>query len=93
MKKNPDAKKRKLIGVVTSDAMNKTRIVTVEGFKKHPLYLKYFKVRSKFKAHDENNEYATGDKVVIEETRPLSRDKRWRITGLAQERETQAKRE
>jgi small subunit ribosomal protein S17 len=71
--------KRKLEGVITSDKMMKTRVVSVSRMKKHPKYLKYYKVTTKFKAHDEKNEYKTGDKVVIEESRPLSRDKRWTI--------------
>ena len=70
---------RKITGVVVSDKMAKTRVVAVSRLKKHPIYLKYFKVTTKFKAHDENNEYKTGDKVTIEESRPLSREKRWRI--------------
>jgi small subunit ribosomal protein S17 len=70
---------RKITGVVVSDKMAKTRVVAVSRLKKHPIYLKYFKVTTKFKAHDENNEYKTGDTVVIEETRPLSREKRWKI--------------
>ena len=74
-------KKRKIIGVVVSDKMQKTRVVAVSSLKKHPKYLKYYKVTTKFKAHDENNEYKTGDKVTIEESRPLSREKRWRIVG------------
>lgn len=72
-------KKRKIIGVVASDKMAKTRVVVVERLKKHPKYLKYYKTSTRFKAHDENNEYKTGDKVVIEETRPLSKEKRWKI--------------
>ena len=55
------------------------RVVAVASLKKHPKYLKFYKVTTKFKAHDENNEYKTGDKVTIEESRPLSREKRWRI--------------
>jgi small subunit ribosomal protein S17 len=74
-------KKRKLIGVVVSDKMNKTRVVKVERLKKHPKYLKYFKVSKKFKAHDENNEYKIGDKVIIEQSRPLSKEKKWVIIG------------
>jgi small subunit ribosomal protein S17 len=70
---------RKIIGTVVSDKMVKTRVVAVASLKKHPKYLKYYKVTTKFKAHDENNEYKTGDKVTIEECRPLSREKRWRI--------------
>ncbi|HUX36126.1 MAG TPA: 30S ribosomal protein S17 [Candidatus Paceibacterota bacterium] len=73
--------KRKLSGTVVSDKMQKTRVVAVVSLKKHPKYLKYYKSTAKFKAHDENNEYRTGDKVSIEETRPLSKDKRWIITG------------
>ncbi len=71
--------KRKLEGVVVSDKMNKTRVVAVNRLKIHPRYKKYYKVTARFKAHDENNEYKIGDKVVIEETKPLSKEKRWRI--------------
>lgn len=74
-------KRRKLEGVVTSDKMTKTRVVSVARMKKHPKYLKYYKVTTKFKAHDEKNEYKTGDKVVLEESRPLSKDKRWVIVS------------
>lgn len=73
--------KRKLEGIVVSDKMQKTRVVAVTRLKKHEKYLKYFKSTSRFKAHDEKNEYRAGDKVVIEETRPLSREKRWTIVG------------
>ena len=66
-----------------SDKMAKTVVVSIVRLKKHPKYKKYFKVTRKFKAHDENNEYHTGDRVLIEETRPLSKDKRWRIVGKA----------
>ena len=73
--------KRKIIGVVVSDKMAKTRVVAVSRLKKHPKYLKYYHVTMRFKAHDENNEYKTGDKVTIEEMRPMSREKRWKIVG------------
>lgn len=73
--------KRTLEGVVTSDKMVKTRVVAVSRLKKHPKYLKYYKVTQKYKAHDEKNEYKAGDKVMIEESRPLSRDKRWTIVA------------
>ncbi|RJP44617.1 30S ribosomal protein S17 [Candidatus Parcubacteria bacterium] len=72
-------KTRKLIGVVVSDKMAKTRVVAVSRFKKHPKYLKYYKTVRRLKAHDEGNRFRRGDTVVIEETRPLSREKRWRI--------------
>ena len=80
MAKTTETKKvRKIIGVVVSDKMMKTRVVAVASLKKHPKYLKFYKVTTKFKAHDEENVYKTGDKVTIEESRPLSREKRWRI--------------
>ena len=71
--------KRKLEGVVVSDKMSKTRVVLIERLKLHPKYRKYQKVSTRFKAHDENNAYKVGDQVIIEETRPMSRDKRWVI--------------
>jgi len=71
--------KRKLKGAVVSDKMMKTRVVSVERLVKHPKYLKYYRATTKFKADDPNNQYKTGDKVIIEETRPLSKDKRWKI--------------
>lgn len=71
--------KRILQGTIVSDKMDKTRVVEISRLKKHSLYKKYYKATRKFKAHDEKNEYKAGDKVIIEETRPLSKDKRWRI--------------
>ncbi len=79
--KPKEIKKRRITGVVVSDVMQKTRVVAVLRLKKHPKYLKYYKVTTKFKAHDEENRSRKGDKVVIEETRPLSREKRWTIVG------------
>ncbi len=73
--------KRKLTGLVVSDKMQKTRVVEVERLKEHPKYKRRFKISKRFKAHDENNEYHVGDKVIIEETRPMSHDKRWIIIG------------
>ena len=70
---------KKLQGVVVSDRMTKTAVVLVTRLKKYPKYKKYFKVSKKFKAHDEENAYKVGDRVVIQETRPLSKDKRWKI--------------
>lgn len=71
--------KRNLQGIVISDKMEKTRVVAITRLKKHPRYLKYYKVTKNFKAHDGKNEYKTGDKVMIEETKPMSKDKRWII--------------
>lgn len=68
---------RKLQGVVVSDKMQKTVVVAVSYFRLNPKYKKYYRVTHRLKAHDEKNEYHAGDKVVIKETRPLSREKRW----------------
>lgn len=70
------------IGVVTSNKMNKTIVVTEEKQIKHPKYGKYIKRRKKYYAHDENNECQIGDVVKIMETRPLSRLKRWRLVEI-----------
>ena len=70
------------IGRVVSDKMDKTIVVAVEDNVKHPLYKKIMKRTTKFKAHDENNECNIGDRVEIMETRPLSRDKRWRLVRI-----------
>src|SRR3989344_592516 len=78
-----EIKRRKLKGVVVSDKMQKTIVVSVMRLKKHPKYKKYFKVTRKFKVHDENNEFHIGDQVLIEETRPLSKDKRgWIVSKI-----------
>jgi small subunit ribosomal protein S17 len=71
-----------MIGVVTSDKMDKTRVVMVERRLAHTKYGKYMTSRTKYKAHDEKNEFRTGDRVQIVESRPLSRDKRWRVEKL-----------
>ena len=67
------------VGRVVSDKMQKTIVVAIEDNIKHPLYKKVIKKTVKFKAHDENNECRIGDKVEIMETRPLSKDKNWRL--------------
>ena len=63
--------------MIVSDKMDKTVVVEILRLKKHPKYKKYFKVTKKFKAHNPENQYHTGDKVVIGETKPISKDKRW----------------
>lgn len=70
------------IGIVVSDKMQKTIVVAVEGRKKHPLYGKVLKATNKFKAHDENDEAKINDRVLIMETRPLSKQKRWRLVEI-----------
>lgn len=69
-------------GKVVSDKMDKTIVVAIETLVRHPLYGKSIKRTTKFKAHDENNECKIGDKVRIMETRPLSKDKRWRLVEI-----------
>ncbi|MBQ7132258.1 MAG: 30S ribosomal protein S17 [Oscillospiraceae bacterium] len=70
------------VGKVVSDKMDKTIVVAIVDNVKHPLYKKIVKRTVKFKAHDENNECRTGDRVEIMETRPLSKDKRWRVVRI-----------
>ncbi|PWV94341.1 small subunit ribosomal protein S17 [Paenibacillus cellulosilyticus] len=73
------------IGKVVSDKMDKTIVVAVETYKKHDLYHKRIKYTKKFKAHDENNQAKIGDVVKIMETRPLSKDKRFRLVEIVEE--------
>lgn len=80
-----DRNNRKVqIGKVVSDKMDKTIVVAVETYKKHSLYHKRIKYTKKFKAHDENNEAKIGDTVKIMETRPLSKDKNWRLVEVTE---------
>jgi small subunit ribosomal protein S17 len=74
-----ESKGRKLSGIVVSDKMAKTVVVSVSRFVKHPLYGKYYKVTKRYKAHDENNKYKIGDKVEIVETKPISKDKKFKV--------------
>jgi small subunit ribosomal protein S17 len=69
--------KKLLQGIVVSDKMQKTVVVEVESIKEHPKYRRKYKSHKRYKAHDQNQEYHTGDKVVIEETTPISKDKSW----------------
>jgi small subunit ribosomal protein S17 len=70
-----------LKGVVVSDKMNKTIVVSVSRFIKHPKYGKFYKVSKKYKAHDEENKYKIGDQVTIAETRPISKDKKFKVVS------------
>jgi small subunit ribosomal protein S17 len=74
--------RKSMIGMVVSDRMNKTVVVVVQRLVKHPLYEKYIRKRSRFKAHDEKNDCRIGDRILITETRPLSKDKRWRVKEI-----------
>jgi len=75
-------RRKERIGKVVSDKMDKTIVVAVETFVAHPLYKKQIRRTTKFKAHDENNECRVGDIVKIMETRPLSKEKRWRLVKI-----------
>jgi len=74
--------RRQLTGTVVSDKMDKTAVVEVERLVKHPLYKKYIRRRNKFAAHDKENSCHIGDKVLITESRPISKHKRWRVTDI-----------
>jgi small subunit ribosomal protein S17 len=78
-KKEEEVKGKFLKGVVVSDKMDKTVVVSISRFVKHPLYGKFYKVSKKYKAHDENNQFKIGDKVEIVETKPISKDKRFKV--------------
>ena len=70
------------VGIVTSDKMDKTVVVTIKDRVKHPLYNKIVDKSVKYKAHDENNECGVGDKVQVMEYRPMSKDKNWRVVDI-----------
>ena len=76
--------RKRLVGVVTSDKMDKTVIVEVTTTKRHPVYGKVMRVRKKYKAHDENNEANMGDRVEIIESKPISRHKRFMVTSIVE---------
>ena len=75
------ATRKKLTGTIVSDKMDKTVVVNVNRYVAHKKYGKYYKIDKHYKAHDENNEYKVGDMVVIEECRPLSKDKNFTVIG------------
>ncbi len=79
MEKEIEKNKKVLSGVVVSDKMDKTITVLVNRFVKHPKYGKFMKISKKYKAHDEENEHKEGDKVQIEETKPISKDKTFKV--------------
>ena len=79
--------RKEMIGIVTSDKMDKTVVVSVETSVKHPIYKKIVRRTYKLKAHDEENKCHMGDKVRVMETRPLSKDKRWRIVEILEKAE------
>ena len=76
--------RKTMVGIVSSDKMDKTIVVSVVDNVKHPVYGKIVKKTYKLKAHDENNECRVGDRVRVMETRPLSKDKRWRLVEIVE---------
>ena len=80
-------RKRELVGIVVSNKMDKTLVVQVVRRYKHPKYKKYVNERQRYKAHDEKNEANIGDRVIIVESRPLSKDKRWRLRSVVEKAE------
>ena len=76
--------RKERVGTVVSDRMDKTVVVAIETVKQHPLYRRRMRRTRRFKAHDEQNECKIGDRVLIVETRPLSRDKRWRVAEIVE---------
>ncbi|HOV90454.1 MAG TPA: 30S ribosomal protein S17 [Syntrophorhabdaceae bacterium] len=80
--------KRKMIGVVLKDKMDKTVVVEVEKFHKHPKYHKYIRIKKRYKAHDEDNRCSIGDKVLIVESRPISKEKKWLVKDIISREES-----
>ena len=76
--------RKTMVGKVVSDKMDKTVVVSIQDNVKHPLYKKIIKRTVKFKAHDEKNECGIGDRVMIMETRPISKDKNWRVVQIVE---------
>lgn len=77
-----------MIGTVVSNKMDKTVVVSVERMILHPVYHKYVKMRKKYKAHDENNECGVGDRVMVIQSRPISKEKRWRVKKIIEKMQT-----
>ncbi len=78
-KHNSDKKGRLLSGIVVSNKMDKTIVVLINRYKEHPKYKKRYKISKKYKVDDKKNEYKKGDKVIIQECRPISKDKKWKV--------------
>ena len=83
--------KRQLTGIITSNKMQKTVVVKVGRLKKYPKYKKKYKVHKKYLAHIEKGDYNVGDKVIIEECRPISKDKHWKVINRLKEQRTENK--
>lgn len=84
MEAKVETNRKKMTGVVVKDKMDKTVVIEVEKFLKHPKYHKYLKTKKRYKAHDEKNECNVGDRVLIVESRPLSKEKRWVVKEIVE---------
>lgn len=82
MEAKVETNRRKMTGVVVKDKMDKTVVIEVEKFLKHPKYHKYLKRKKRYKAHDDKSQCNVGDRVIIVESRPLSKEKRWVVKGI-----------
>jgi small subunit ribosomal protein S17 len=87
MESKVETNRKKMTGVVVKDKMDKTVVIEVEKFLKHPKYHKYLKTKKRYKAHDEKNECNIGDRVLIVESRPLSKEKRWVVKEIVEKEE------
>ena len=87
MEAKVETNRRKMTGVVIKDKMEKTVVIEVEKFLKHPKYHKYLKTKRRYKAHDEKNECNVGDRVLIIESKPLSKEKRWVVKEIVKKEE------
>jgi small subunit ribosomal protein S17 len=87
MEAKVETNRKKMTGVVIKDKMDKTVVIEVEKFLKHPKYHKYMKTKKRYKAHDEKSECNIGDKVLIVESRPLSKEKRWVVKEIIKKEE------
>ena len=87
MEAKVETNRRKMTGVVVKDKMDKTVVIEVEKFLKHPKYHKYLKRKKRYKAHDDKSQCNVGDRVIIVESRPLSKEKRWLVKEIIKKEE------
>lgn len=93
MEAKVETSRRKMTGVVVKDKMDKTVVIEVEKFLKHPKYHKYLKRKKRYKAHDDKSQCNVGDRVIIVESRPLSKEKRWVVKGIIEKEKLMSIRE
>lgn len=93
MEAKVETNRKKMTGVVVKDKMDKTVVIEVEKFLKHPKYHKYLKRKKRYKAHDDKSQCNVGDRVIIVESRPLSKEKRWVVKGIIEKEKLMSIRE